>query len=277
MLGIVLAPSATLACWEDSRFQESRTLEQSFTQSTGLAVETVLGSITIKAHDADTIDLVYRETLRARDRVALERAKNEVDLFVERRGEWLELGVDSPYRDREGNIDYNHRLDYCILADFELRVPRRLDLDVHTVTEGEIVIEGVDGDFIVEHVAGDITLIGVAGDQGEVATVSGDIHVGFTRNPKTNWSFRTVSGDVDVRLQPGLDAFFDITTQFGEVFTSYEVSERIVSAQPVVERKGGRTLVRAGSGYRVQVGDGGAELAFETLSGTIYVHDRDAR
>jgi DUF4097 and DUF4098 domain-containing protein YvlB len=108
----------------------------------------------------------------------------------------------------------------------------------------------------------------VAGS-GRAHTVNGPVSVTFTANPKQPSSFKTVNGNVDVWFPDGLAAVFAMKTFNGGLFTDFETQPLAGAAPPAGERRNGKFVYRVNEFTRVRVGDGGPEIAFETLNGNV--------
>ena len=180
---------------------ESRTIEESYQLRSGgrLIVDNIFGSIHVRGSSTDRVVLRVEETIEAKDAEALERARQEVELLVEQRDAELELYVDGPFRERDGwgRRHRRYRPRYQVTYDFVIEVPRGTEIELATVTEGEIEVTGVHGDFDVSNVNGGIELSDLQGS-GRVETVNGPIHADFGRSPLAASEFKTVNGDVEV-------------------------------------------------------------------------------
>ena len=259
------------------RIVESRTLRESVALEAGspvtLCVDNVFGSIRVLTHDRPAIEMVAEETVEARSRVALERARQEVRLDVGRQGDEVRMIVDGPFRDRDCRGWDDERRGYTVTYEFEIRVPRRTHLDLRTVNSGEIEVRDVRGHLRVSNVNGGITLEGVAGSV-EATTVNGPVRATFVENPAEDSRFRTVNGDVELWLLPGLSADLRFKTFNGEALTDFEVVP--LPLEPATEElEGGRRVIRGQSFSSVRAGRGGPQLSFETFNGDIRI--RNAR
>lgn len=238
-----------------------------------VVVDNVWGSIVVEGYGGDIVEMTAVETVRAPTADRIELARREVELqILERDGE-IELYVDGPFRCRDraglGNCWNSWKNRYEVVYDLHLRVPRDADLEVRTVTDGDIEVTGVRGDFLVRSVNGSIELSGLAGS-GEAKTVNGTVVASFISNPKTDSHFETVNGKIDVRFQPDLSADLEMEAQFGELWSEYQVVP-LPSQPPTKRTEGGRTIIEIGGGSRVRVASGGPTHSFETLNGNIYV------
>jgi hypothetical protein len=269
----VLCPRAPIFA---EKLSDNRTLRETLAfEGPGqqrLIVENVWGSVVVRGYDGDTVEMVAEETVRAKTTERIEQARREVEIEVRRRDGEIELYVDGPFRcqqeDRRNcwNEWNNH---YEVIYDFEIRVPFATDLEVRTVTDGDIEVFDVRGDFRIHNVNGSIDLAGMAGS-GEAVTVNGPVVASFVSNPGGDSHFKTVNGKIDVSFQPDLSADLDMIARWGELWSEYEVAP-LPSAPPTKKTKGNRTIIELPRGTRVRVDGGGPTHSFETLNGNIYV------
>lgn len=253
---------------------ETRTFEESMPTGEGalrVVVDNVFGSIRVTAHDRASLDMVAAETIRADTQSDLERARTEIGLRTERNGDEIAFVV----RRLDGECEcdccrWNRWDGYAVAYDIELNVPRDASLDLSTVNDGEIVVEGVRGDFEVGNVNGPVTLRGLRGS-GHASTVNGRIDASFERAPQEGTSFKTVNGRIDVAFPRGLSADLQFMTARGEIWTDFDAEPLALGPLREEARDGGRLVIRAEARSAIRVGAGGPTHAFETLNGEIYV------
>jgi hypothetical protein len=268
---------------EDQPVLERETTRQKFelpeNATPHLIVDNYYGQIEIRRHPApdhpSAIDLELTRTVRGRSRSKLEQARQEVRLEVNVEGSTVDLYVDAPYRQKRWrNRNWEWRdPGYRVIYDFVLVVPERIDLEVKTVSDGDVLISGTSGDFTVANVNGAVELSGIDGS-GSAKTVNGGVRVAFRDNPHHNSEFATVNGDVDVVFLPGLEADLRLMSSFGELWSEFEV-EPLPGLPPTETIEDGRRVIRTDRGARVRVGAGGASHSFETLTGDVRIRRAD--
>lgn len=270
IVATILATGAALA-----EVTESRTLQESLsfpTDTHRLVVDNVHGSIMVRGNAAETVEMVAVETIHARSKEKLMRAKDEVKLEIYRDDGEIELFVDGPFRDQHDRHEWastHRRPGYQVVYDLELRVPFDTDLRLRTVNDGDVEVIDVRGDFVIHNVNGSIRLEGMAGS-GEAETVNGPVVATFVANPSADTHFATINGKIDVEFQPGLSADLAMDAKWGELWSEYEVTA--LPQPPATKKtKGDRTIIQLGGGAKVRVGSGGPTHSFETLNGDIYV------
>lgn len=275
------APPAGAGHWE---VEEHQTIEKTLffeTTSTSaaasdsnlLVVDNVSGPIRVTAHDGPEVHVLARETLRARSKSHLERARREAGLVIDAQGDTIYLVVDGPFRAPDGGLRWRHRdLGYEFHYDFEIQLPRKTRLELETVHEGDVEVEGVAGRFDVANVNGAIVMTHVAG-HGRAQTVNGGIDASFTARPDGECDFETVNGDIDVDFPGDLAADLRLKTMNGDVYTDFDYTP-LASSKAEPRRKGGRTVWKSlGTGARI--GGGGPKMSFETMNGNVYIRNTD--
>jgi hypothetical protein len=238
-----------------------------------LDVRNINGFIHVEGTDAAAAELSIRKVIRAETRDDFEEAQRDVRLdFSDGAARVGATVLDrsghvcgEPWNDRGPRWD---RVRYEVRFDFTIRAPRDAALRLCTINGGDVIVNGTRGDFDVNNVNGLIDMRQVAGS-GRAHTVNGPVSVTFTANPKQPSSFKTVNGNVEVWFPDGLAAVFAMKTFNGGLFTDFETQPLAGAAPPAGERRNGKFVYRVNEFTRVRVGEGGPEIAFETLNGNV--------
>jgi hypothetical protein len=251
---------------------ETRELDESLSVSTRdplvVIVKNIFGPIRVTAHNRDRVEMHATETIRGDLQADIERARAEVALETEQEAGRVAFRV--RHRGSDAACDCGPRFDdYRVEYDIELRVPREAALELATVNDGDVDVEGVAGDFILRNVNGAVRLTNASGS-GSVTTVNGEIEVTFERAPTQPTSFKTVNGELDVTFPDSLAADLAFATMNGEVFTDFDVAT-IASAPTQSSTRRGAFAVRISRDSTFRVGGGGPRHSFNTLNGDIYV------
>ncbi len=236
-----------------------------------LLVDNVQGSIVVTAYDGETVEMTAIRRTRAKSDEKFREASEDVVLEIQELRSRLEVVVDAPWRDRwthHDSRDYRY-YGYDVSFDFALKVPRTLNLYLHTVNDGDIEVRDVNGSFEIKNVNGNVTMTGVSGS-GHASSVNGSLRVGFKTNPEEECTFRTVNGSVEVSFQDPLAADLYLKTFNGKAYTDFDVTAAPKTV-PAVSEKRGKKIYRAGDAYVVRSGGGGPRLAFDTLNGSIHI------
>ena len=242
--------------------------EKSFEVSPGglLTIRTDRGSIEVKTHDADRVDV--RATVEARD----EEARENFMVYFERSGDDVLVRGEQKEKKR-----WNWRGDR-LRVEYVVTVPERFDVDLQTsggsisvedlegtvetrtsggslsfgmirgdiqgrTSGGSISLNGTSGSADVHTSGGSITLGKVAGTVkartsggsiriDEVAgtidarTSGGSIQTAITEQPAGDSELRTSGGSITVRLADGIGVDVEAKTSAGRVTTDFDVPPR---------------------------------------------------
>lgn len=271
-LALVTGTLALSAATARAEITDKRTLKDSVrvpgSGSPTVIVKNVFGSVHVIAHDGATVDMTATETVTGDLHADIERARKEVELRTESEDGRVAFRV---RRIGSESSDCCNRWEgYRVAYDIEVRVPRDAAVEVSTVNDGDVVVEGVRGTFEVHNVNGGVRLTGLRG-AGHVATVNGPVSATFERGPAAATSFKTINGKIDVSFPQDLAADLSFKTMHGEIYTDFD--SQPISSEPVRDRSrdGGKLVVRAEHGSSIRVGKGGPAYSFETLNGNVYV------
>ena len=197
-------------CAKKKRFRKSFAMPADGQKS--LEIDDVWGSIEVIADVTDKVEMSVDRTTQAESKEKLELAKKEVTLDITQQEGALKLYVNGPFRCQCDDCRHSRDDDgYRVKMDFQVHVPRDIDIKVKTVNEGRVVVRDTNGSFLVRNVNGDIEMHDVAGS-GTARTVNGPVIVSFRQNPKENSDFKTINGNVELKFAPDLSADFRFKT-----------------------------------------------------------------
>jgi hypothetical protein len=258
------------------RLHESETIRKTFTLASAqktLDVDNVFGSVEVTGGSGDQVQLVVNKTIYAESQSRLEAAKKEVTLDITDQPDLLKLYVNGPFRcncgGRGGCVNWSGDSGYTVKMDFQLQVPRNIEVRLRTVNSGHINVRDVTGNFAVHNVNGGIDMQNVAGS-GVAKTVNGGVKVTFRENPRERSEFSTINGNVDLYFVRGLSADFRFKTMNGNVYSDFEMSS--LPTQPVsAEHHGTKFVFRSDRYTGGRIGSGGPEIKAENLNGDIRV------
>ena len=268
--------------------EQTETVTRSFTLAAvegrrALVVDNLSGSIVIEGGSGDAVELTLTQTFVAKSSAEMARARQEVKLEVTEQPGRLELVQDGPWsckgrgHARRGNCCCDHDgsddRQYEVRFDWQLRVPRAVDLEVSDVNEGAIRITGTSGHLEVGHVNDDVTLVRVAGIV-DASTVNGKLAVDFAALPAGDCSFGTVNGDIELAFPKGLGAELSFATLNGEVYTDFPFELAKLPPTSTRSKSGGRQHHEVGGRTAATLGGGGIGLACQTVNGDITIRER---
>ncbi|MEX0288883.1 MAG: DUF4097 family beta strand repeat-containing protein [Flavobacteriaceae bacterium] len=159
-------------------------------------------------------------------------------------------------------------------VDFEIKVPKDFALELRTVNNGNIYVEGVNGEMEISNTNGAITLKNVAGSVIADA-LNKDIVVDFTSiTPSTPMAFTSLNGNLDVTFPTSLKATIKARTENGDIFTDFDIEQSLKSETINNRSKSGVYKVTVDKWVGGTINGGGPEMLFKTLNGDILIRSR---
>lgn len=226
-----------------------------------LNIGIVRGSITVTGYDGQEVLVSYGGDL--------ENEGQEVTQDGLRRISSNSVGFEVTEDDNEVDIDGASPQQE---VNFEVTVPRNFALKLSTVNGGELVVENVVGEMELSNVNGDITLRNVGGS-ALVNTVNGDIEATFQNiTPDKPMAFSNLNGDIDVTLPAGTQMTAKMKSEWGEVFTDFEMDIRRSDQENVKSSSDdGVYKVSINNWIYGSINGGGPEYLFKSMRGDIYI------
>jgi DUF4097 and DUF4098 domain-containing protein YvlB len=277
MRGTILIAAVALAAVANAQVEDKSTERKTFTGARELIIDNINGSIEVSASTGATVEVDVEKSIRARSQDRIDLGKKELSLAVKQDGGLVQVMVDGPFRCHcaDNSVNFHGAQVYDFTYNFKVRVPRDLFLELKTVNDSRILVEGTSGDYKISNVNGAIEMREVEGS-GSVHTVNGGVKVSFARNPKAATSFKSVNGTLDVTFRGGLNADARMKTMNGGLFTDFAVTSLPATStvtQP--ERRNGGFVWKSNRMTGVRIGSGGPELSFETLNGNVLIKNRE--
>jgi hypothetical protein len=209
------------------------------------------------------VQVSVQKQINARSPEALQEAKRDVKLDMSQQGNYVRLYEDGPFRSSNGGTNYrgDDYYGYRVNFDYEIQVPRNIELSLKTITS-QIVVKGTSGDFEVHGLNGGIDMEEISGS-GTVRTLNGKLKVSFAKNPEHDSEFHTLNGAMDLYFKEPLNADLHFKTLNGGVYADFDVT-----SIP------GTALVSARRNGSARAGKGGPALTFDGLNGAIRLHTK---
>ncbi len=236
-----------------------------------LQLENINGSIKVLGYGGGDVQLIAHKTIEAKSNKKVQEAKEKERLEIKEEGDTIIIFVDTPYRKPNGSVNYKGEkfYGYKVTFDFELKVPHQTNIDLETINDGDITVDGVKGNFDVHNINGGIEMLEAEGS-GKVYALNEDVTVVFSRNPTSDCYFGSLNGDVEVTFLNGLSADIRIKTFNGEAYTDFPVTH-VPDVSTSKEEKKGKFVYKSNRRTRVRIGDGGSELEFDGFNGDIRI------
>jgi hypothetical protein len=230
-----------------------------------LFVRNVFGNVTVRAGNTREIMVAVSERRSAPTHAALEESKTQLQLRTEATSEGVSFVVENPDR-------HSTRTELCrqcrVEYEIEITVPANAQIDVGTVTDGRVEVNGVHGAVSARNVNGPVAVAGVA-QCSNIESVNGALNVSFVRAPGEDCALKTINGDITLGLpaNAGLDAMLSVT--HGELQSDFDIEP--LTATPKVEReqRDSGYLYRIDQKAGVRLGAGGPTFTFASLNGDV--------
>jgi hypothetical protein len=262
---LAFAP-ALLLCMAGAAQDSAERIPASFSDPSRpglLHVALVMGSISIKGGDIKNVLVGTRPArlgVPTRDRkgpAELRELSQQPSITVVEQSNRMSIAASNPN----------------ITTDLEIQVPQRTSLQLSTVNDGDIRVEGVEGVLEIGSVNGTITLAHVGGSilahtiNGQlvatVVSVSQDKPMAFT----------SLNGHVDVTLPAATKANLKLRTDNGSIYTDFKLGPA-TGPPPAAEGAG-----KGDAPIRIEVNKslvgslngGGPEIELRTFNGNVYV------
>jgi hypothetical protein len=155
-------------------------------------------------------------------------------------------------------------------VELEIRVPRNFSLYLQ-VTHGDVMVEGVNGEHEVKATNGDVEMLNIGGSV-VVNSVNGDIEVTMNSvTANTPMSFTGLNGDIEVAFPAGTKFTGKMKTDYGDVYTNFEIDLNRSSNNTEIDRGDGKYTVTVNKWISGKVNGGGPEFLFKTMHGDIEI------
>jgi hypothetical protein len=262
---------------EDGSFteHEQEKIEKSFSMPAGagrrtLEIDNVWGSIEVVGTASDKVQLTVNKNIRAESKGKIEQAKKDVTLDITQQADALKLYVNGPFRCNCHDCGRSRDDDgYVVKMDFQVQVPRDVDIKIKTVNEGHVSVRDINGSFSVRNVNGDIQIRNIAGS-GTARTVNGPVKVSFRQNPREASDFETVNGAIELQFARDLSADFRFKTFNGGIYSDFPVTALPVQGMQE-EHHGAKVVFRADRYTGARINAGGPQIKVENLNGDIRI------
>ena len=133
--------------------------------------------------------------------------------------------------DNEISLDTDWRVNKVSVV---ARVPRRTDVELHTINEGEIIVSNLIGDLELYNTNGPITAKNITGSV-IAESVNDRIEISFAGFSEDGASsMETINGELILGIPEGLGVTTHLDTSRGEIYSDFEVDVRPV--EQVIER-----------------------------------------
>lgn len=250
--GLLASMPAAVQAQEDfqwrGRIQAGNTLE----------IKGVQGDIVAEPGDGDMVVVVAEKRARRDDPEDV-----RIEVIEHDGGVTICAVYPTPRRSRRenecapGSGGHMNVQDNDVRVRFMVRIPEGVNFVGKTVN-GDVEARGIRGNVRANSVNGGVDVD--ASGFVEAETVNGSITARMGRSDfRDGLSFSTVNGSITVEIPDGLNADFDASTVNGRIETDFPIT--------IEGRMSPRRL-------RGRIGDGGPDLSFSTVNGSIRLRRR---
>lgn len=225
-----------------------------------LKLSAVRGSINVTGYDGDEVIIRYGSDENNGEKEVTQGglrriSSNSVGFEAQEHDNKVEIGSVSPMKE----------------IHFDISVPRNFSLNISLVHGDDMNIENVNGEMEISHVNGDVTLTNVGGS-AVINTVNGDITASFNSiSGDRPMAFSNVNGDIDITLPADAKLSAKMKSEWGEVFTDFDMDIRRGGEDRVNTSGSGTFKVSVNNWIYGNINGGGPEYLFKSLRGDIYI------
>lgn len=264
-LAVCTMPVALAADVTDHRVWQER--YPVTTDSPQLVVSNIWGNVTVSAGPPGEITVSVDERRSAPTQALFDRSLLFLGLEIDADASGVSMVVGGKDREwRDLNACRGCRVDYQL----ELRVPPGAVIDVSTVMDGRVEIDGISGPVSASNVNGPIAIASMH-DCSQVESVNGSVDLTFSAAPSRDCRLETINGDITMGLpgNTGLDVALDLFN--GRVVSEFDVDPLAMPAQIDQFEEDGSYRYRIAQPAGVRLGGGGPLFSFSSMNGDIQI------
>ncbi len=179
-------------------------------------------------------------------------------------------GIEMTAEERNNNVKVSTQ-SFKNNMQLDIKVPQNFSLKLHTINNGDIVVENINGELEISNVNGPITLNNVSGS-AVVNTINGNLKATFkSLNNDTPMAFSTLNGNIDVTFPANAKFNAKLKSDRGDIYSDFDVD--VDKSQPKSNRSSENGMYKVSIDDWVQgkVNGGGREVMMKNMHGTIYI------
>ena len=158
--------------------------------------------------------------------------------------------------------------------DIDIKVPYHFFLKLETRDNGILTVNNVSGEMEIINRYGNILLNEVSGS-AIVNTLDGNIIATFVEvTEDVPMAFTTIDGKIDVTLPPGISASTKIKTEYGNIYTDFDMKFQGKKARVEKPDQNGVYRISIDEWVYGIINNNGPEFLFKTLDGNVYIRKR---
>lgn len=263
----LLVTAILLVSFLNAQVEETLTVPLSKPNQDGkLIVNIIDGSINVSGYDGNEVRVIGSSRNKSKAHNKSKNKNNSRDGMKKITDSGLSFTVEEV-----NNTVYIKRSPSGSVIDFEVQVPRNFSVDLKTLNGGIIIVDNVNGTHEVSNTNGKITMTNVGGSVVADA-LNDDITVTFrTISDNTTMMFTSLNGDLDITFPSSLKANVKARSDFGNVYTDFEIV--LDKSKPAIKtsNKSGVYQVKKKKGVYGTINGGGSDITFKTMNGDVLI------
>jgi len=250
--------------------EEQRNWKDTYTVNTAtphLRISNIWGGVNVRTGKSGQISVSAVELRSAPDQERFDRSFESIRLDIKADASGVSLLVGDP--DQRW-----HRMNECrgcrLDIQFEVLVPPGTTIDVGTVMDGRVDIEGVTGTVSASNVNGPVRVDDIR-DCTSIESVNGRVDVGFATSPLSDCSIETINGDItlDVPEGTGLDIKLDLFN--GDLWSQLAAGPLDLPATIEHTMENGHEQYRIQKFSGLRIGAGGPTYSISSMNGDVRI------
>jgi ribosomal protein S28E/S33 len=232
-----------------------------------LKISNIWGGVKVRTGKSGQITVSAVELRSAPDQQRFDQSFESIRLDVKADASGVSLLV--------GNPDERwHRMHECrgcrLDIQFEVLVPPGAIVDVGTVMDGRIDIEGITGSVSASNVNGPVRVDDIQ-ECTSIESVNGRVDVGFATSPLSDCNIATINGDItlDVPEGTGLDIKLDLFN--GDLSSQLVVGPLELPARIEHTMENGHEQYRIQKSSGLRIGAGGPTYSISSMNGDVRI------
>ena len=260
---LALVMDARAAVTEESSWSRAYPVQSAVPR---LLVRNIWGSVRVRSGDGDTILVTATERRTAPNQSRLERSHEVLRLVEEADANGVSLVVGDRERWHDRDNCSGCRVDY----QFDIVVPYGTTIDVGTVMDGRVDVQGVNGQVSASNVNGPISLKDIHNCEA-ISGVNGRIDVHYSRAPNRDCRIETVNGDISLGVPDGTGLDMSLNLFNGEIESELQAGSFELPATVEHTVENGHSQYRIEKLSGVRIGAGGPVYTIASMNGDVRI------
>jgi ribosomal protein S28E/S33 len=267
LLALVLSASTSHAA---SSVKDQNSWEDTYivtTATPNLRISNIWGGVIVRTGKSGQITVSAVELRSAPDQERFDRSFESIRLEVTADASGVSLLVGDP-------DERWHRMNECrgcrLDIQFEVLVPPGAIIDVGTVMDGRVDIEGVTGSVSASNVNGPVK-VGDIHECTSIESVNGKVDVSFATSPVSDCSIETINGDITLAVPEGTGLDIKLDLFNGDLSSQLTVGPLELPAMIEHTMENGHDQYRIQKFSGLRIGAGGPTYSISSMNGDVRI------